>query len=207
MLIDLQKAFDTIDHEILLKKMGCIGFLEKVISWFLNRIHWEEHLKLILIKSFRIYIRFTFVFVIRKWHVQAVKCDLFLYAGDTCLAFQHENVKEIEDQLNLNFSSLSDWFIGNKLSIHLCEDEIKSILFGTKFNIKRAEPLNIVYRNVNIKQYTKVTYLGCTLDESVSGESMVLHVLNKTNSRLRFLQRPNRFLKKPLGRLLCNTMI
>ena len=66
MLIDLQKAFDTIDHEILLKKMGCIGFLEKVISWFLNRIHWEEHLKLILIKSFRIYIRFTFVFVIRK---------------------------------------------------------------------------------------------------------------------------------------------
>ena len=33
-LIDLQKAFDTIDHEILLKKMGCIGFSEKVISWF-----------------------------------------------------------------------------------------------------------------------------------------------------------------------------
>ena len=33
-LIDLKKAFDTIDHEILLKKIGCIGFLEKVISWF-----------------------------------------------------------------------------------------------------------------------------------------------------------------------------
>ena len=33
-LIDLQKTFDTIDHEILLKKMGCIGFSEKVVSWF-----------------------------------------------------------------------------------------------------------------------------------------------------------------------------
>ena len=33
-LIDLKKAFDIIDHEILLKKIGCIGFLEKVISWF-----------------------------------------------------------------------------------------------------------------------------------------------------------------------------
>ena len=88
---------------------------------------------------------------------QAVKCDLFLYADDTCLTFQHENVKEIEDQLNLNFSSLCDWFIDNKLSIHLGEDKTKSILFGTKLNIKQAEPLNIVYGNVKIKQYTKVT--------------------------------------------------
>ena len=38
---------------------------------------------------------------------QAVKCDLFLYPDDTCLAFQHENVQEIENQLYLNFSSLN----------------------------------------------------------------------------------------------------
>ena len=69
---------------------------------------------------------------------QAVKCHLFFYADDTCLTFQHENVKETEGQLNLNFSSLCDWFIGNKLSIHLGEDKTKFILFGTKLNIKRA---------------------------------------------------------------------
>ena len=138
---------------------------------------------------------------------QAAKCDLFLYADDTCLTFQNENVKEIEDQLNLNFSSLFDWFIDNKLSIHLGEDKTKSIVFGNKLNIKRAEPLNIVYVNVKIKQYTKVTYLGCILDESLSGESMVVHVLNEINSRLRFLYRQNRFLNKPIQRLLCNVMI
>ena len=109
--------------------------------------------------------------------------------------------------MNLNFSSLCDWFINNNLSIYLGKNKTKSILFGTKFNIKRAEPLNIVYGNVKIKQYTKVTYLGCILDESLSGESMVLHVLNKINSRLRFLYIQNRFLNKPLWRLLCNTMI
>ena len=122
---------------------------------------------------------------------------------DTCLTFQHENVKEIEDQLNLNFSSLCDWFIDNKLSIHMGEDNTKSIFFGTKFSIKRAEPLNIVYVNVKIKQYAKVTYLDCILDESPSRDSTASHVLNKINSRLRFLYRQNRFLNKPLRRLLC----
>ena len=107
----------------------------------------------------------------------------------------------------MNFSSLCDWFIDNKLSIHLGEDKTKSILFGTKLNIKQAEPLNIVYGNVKIKHYTKITFLGCILDESLSGESMALHVLNKINSRLRFLYRQNRFLNKPLRRLLCNAMI
>ena len=85
-----------------------------------------------------------------------MKC-MFLYADDTCLSFEHENVKEIEDQLNLNCYSLCDQFIDNKLSIHLGEDKTKSILFRTKFNIKRAEPLNFVYGNIKIKQYTKVT--------------------------------------------------
>ena len=68
-------------------------------------------------------------------------------------------MKEIEDQLILNFSSVCDWFIDNKLSIYIGEDKTKLILFGTKFNIKRAKPLNIVYSNVKIKQYSKVTYL------------------------------------------------
>ena len=94
---------------------------------------------------------------------QAVKFDLFLYVDDTCLTFQHENVKEIKDQLNLNFSRLCDWFIDNKLSNNLGEDKAKLILFGTKFNIKRAEPVNIACGNVKIKQYTKVSYICCTL--------------------------------------------
>ena len=100
---------------------------------------------------------------------KVVKCDLFLYAGDTCFIFQLENAKEIEDQMNLNFSGLCDWFIDNKLSIHLGEDETKSILFGTKLNIKRAELLNIVYGNVKSKQYTSsISYLPWLHSYSIS---------------------------------------
>ena len=137
---------------------------------------------------------------------QAVKCDLFFYADDTCLTFQNENVKEIEDLLNLNFSSLCDSFIDNELSTDLGKDKTKSILFVIKFNINRVEPLNIIYGHIKIKQY-KITYLGCILDESLSGESMALYVFNEMNSILRFIYRQNRFLNKPLQRPLCSAMI
>ena len=60
-----------------------------------------------------------------------------------------------------------------QIKLHLGEDKTKTILFGTKVNIKRGEPLNIVYGNIKIKQYIKVTYLGCILDESLSGESVL----------------------------------
>ena len=66
---------------------------------------------------------------------QAVKCVLYLNTDDTSFTFQHENVKENQNQLNLNFSSLRDWFIDNELSIHLGEDKAKSILFVTKFKL------------------------------------------------------------------------
>ena len=173
--------------------MGCIGFSEKVILWFESYLSGRTF-KVTIDKKFSDPGNLTGGVPQRS----IVGPLLFLLyvndmpqADDTCLTFQHENVKEIEDQLNLNFSRLCEWFIDNKLSIHLGEDKTKSILFGTKLTIKRAEPLNIVYSNVEIKQYTKVTYLGCILDESLSGESMALHVFNKINSRLRFLYRQN----------------
>ena len=78
-------------------------------------------------------------------------------------------------------------FLDNKLSIHFGEDKTRSILFGITHKIKNSKSLNIQYNDIKIKQYSKVTHLGCIFDETLSGESMVIHVINKINSRLRFL--------------------
>ena len=95
----------------------------------------------------------------------------------------------------------------NKLSIHFGEDKTKSILFSSKRKIKKTSKLIIQYKDAKIKHYTKVTYSGCILDEILSAESVAIHVINKVNSRLRFLYIQNKFLDIPLRRLLCNTMI
>ena len=67
---------------------------------------------------------------------QAVKCDLFLYANDSCLVCQHKDINKIENQLNQDFCNTCDWVLDNKLSIHFGEDKTKSILFASKFKRK-----------------------------------------------------------------------
>ena len=118
--------------------------------------------------------------------VQAVNCDLLLYADDTGLIFQHKDINIIEQQLNRNFSNICDWFVDNKLSIHFGEDKTKSILFAPLNKCKKLRKLNISYGSLKIKQYSEVTYLGCILDESLSGESMALNVVSKINTCLKF---------------------
>ena len=114
---------------------------------------------------------------------QAVNSDLLLYADDTCLMYTGKDIKMIEEQLNTDFSSLCDWFIDNKLSVHFEEEKTKSILFGTKQQLKNQRDLVLRYGDIEIKQHSKVTYLGCILDNDLSGESMATKVLSLVNSR------------------------
>ena len=87
---------------------------------------------------------------------------------------------QIEKRLNEDFENLCDWFVNNKLrSIHFGEDKTKSILFASKRRAKNTRQLDIKYKDINIKQHSEVTYPGCMLDETMSGEPMALKVINK----------------------------
>ena len=40
---------------------------------------------------------------------------------------------------------------------------------------------NIKYQDIEIKQHSQVTYLGCVMDETMSGEPVARKVINKIN--------------------------
>ena len=84
------------------------------------------------------------------------------------------------------------------MSIHFGEDKTKSILFANKRRAKNIHELNIKYKDINIKQHSEVTYLGCVLDDTMSGEPMALKVINKINGKVKFIYRKNRFLSPEL---------
>ena len=95
---------------------------------------------------------------------QAFKCHLFQNIDDSCLVCQHKDINEIKKQLNVDFSNIFDWFVDNKLSIHFGEDQTKSILFASKFK-KYKNQHKILDRQT--KQYSKVKYPGCLMDETL----------------------------------------
>ena len=72
----------------------------------------------------------------------------------------------------------------NALSIHFGEGKIKSILFASKFKRKNLKKIHIKYGDIQIKQHSKVKYLGCFVDETMSGEAMALNVVNKIKGTL-----------------------
>ena len=141
--MDLQKAFDTIDHSILLETMKCLSFSESTIRWFASYLsnrsfivsvgkELSSHRKLNCgVPQGSILGPLLFPSYVNDMP-QAVNSELLLYADDTCLFFMGKDSKIIGDQLNKDFNSLCEWFIDNKLSIHFGEEKTKSILFGTK---------------------------------------------------------------------------
>ena len=116
-------------------------------------------------------------------------------------------MKEIERNLNKNFSDVCDWFVENKLNIYFGEGKAICILFDTKHRLNKVSSLDIKYGAIHIKQYHTEKCLGCSLHEALSGESMVLKVINKINSRFRFLYSKNRFFSPTRRRLLCSSVI
>ena len=118
-LIDLQKAFDTNDHQTFIKKMKYLGFSKKLIAWFKSHLS-ERKFKININSSYSSpsnlicgvlqgFILGPLLFLLQINELpQAVVSDSLLYADDTCIVFQHKNVIEIEKQLLRDFSSSSD---------------------------------------------------------------------------------------------------
>ena len=197
-LIDLQKAFYTIDHEIFLMKLECMGFGRSTILWFKcyldNRTfrgkiedEYSNPGKLKCgVPQGSILGPLIFLIYVNDMP-QSLDCDLLLYADDTCLGFTDKNIKT-KSNLNKNFNSLCDWFVENKLSIHFSEVKTKTIVFGSKRSKKYW--INLTLKGMKSKFLNIIKlYLECILDDNLSGESMASRVLNKVGGRLNFLYR------------------
>ena len=143
-LIDLQKAFDTVDYTILTTKLTAIGIDDSAGSWFKSYLTGRKQVVKINGRLstagnitcgvpqgsilgpllFNIYVNDM---------ITSVNCDLFLYADDSTLLVSGKNPAVIQNTLSIELNAIRGWLEENKLSIHLGKTE--SILIASKIRL------------------------------------------------------------------------
>jgi hypothetical protein len=215
-LLDLQKAFDTVNHDILLMKLQAIGLSSDIVNWF--RSYLSDRLQTVNISNISSSpskircsvpqgsILGPLLFLIYVNDMSAVvKNKLLLYADDSAILVSGKNKDQITSALSKDLEFVSHWLVDNKLSLHLGKTE--SILFGSKPKLKTGSDLDIFCNGTKIKSTKSVKYLGATLDQHLSCESMANEIIKKASSRLKFLYRKKSFLTSHTRKLLVSCLI
>ena len=134
-----------------------------------------------------------------------VKNKLLLYADDSGILVSGKCKSDIEHALKEDLRLVSQWLVDNKLSLHLGKTE--SILFGSKHRLKSNSSLDITCNGTVINPTSSVKYLGATIDQSLSFDTMARSVLQKANARLKYLYRKKDFLTQHTKKLLIMSLI
>lgn len=195
-LLDVQKAFDTVDHSVLLMKLKAIGLSESSVTWFTS--HFSDRHQLVDVSgtlSFRANISCgvpqgsilgpLLVLIYVNGMAAAVRNKLNLYANDSGILVSGKSQAQIESVLSSELESVSEWLVCNKLSLHLGKTE--SILFGSKQKLKTQPALKVECNGQSIQSKDSVSYLGATIGQNLTFDSMVMSVIQKANYRLKFL--------------------
>ena len=213
-LIDLQKAFDCVDHRILLDKLSAMGVTN--VDWFRSYLNDRKQCTHVNgvdsdflevtcgVPQGSILGPTLFLCFINDMS-DALKCRLSLYADDSALVFSGSDPDYVANFLGSELSICKKWLVDNRLSLHLGKTEC--ILFGPKRKLKTGINFDIMLDGSVVKRVTSVKYLGVLLDQYMDFTMHVDKLLKKAGSKLNFLFRNARFMNQHVRKLLCQSLI
>ena len=133
-LLDLQKAFDTVDHLILCDKLRAMGVCS--VDWFESYLSGRNQFVQVNVTTSdsspitcgvpqgSILGPLLFLCYVNDMEISiSSECKLLLYADDSAILYSHKNPEVISRKLSLELESCSKWLVDNKLSLHLGKTE------------------------------------------------------------------------------------
>ena len=186
--LDLAKAFDTVNHKILLGKLekyGIRGIALDLIKDYLSErtqvtryrdsVSSDKYLK-IGVPQGTILGPLFFVLYINDIFKYVEKGSIISYADDTAILCTDKNWDDVKTKMNIRLSNICKWLRNNQLSLNV--DKTVYITFcGNKRNIPDKLILNI--NNKEIKRVNSYKYLGINIDYLMKWDMHVKEVIKK----------------------------
>lgn len=213
--IDLQKAFDTVDIEIMLEKLEKMGFRGKchdLLSSYstgrkqcttVNGLVSNEADVNVGVAQGSVLGPMEYLLYVQNLKYAGLSAEYVQFCDDTVLIFSGASKDELEQVVNNDLKQYSDWLCQNKLSLNVEKTVYMVINLPNK---KKIEPV-IKINKKTLEKVNNYKYLGLVINEKLTWTEHIQSILDKIAPILGAIKRCSHRLNKNSRYLLYNSFI
>ena len=202
--MDLRKAFDIVDHCILLDKLYKYGIRGTPWNWFKSYLEnrkqyvcYSDTLSATMPITHGVpqgSILGPLLFILYINDLANVSENLFsiLFADDTTVLIESTNINTMIAALNCELAKLTEWLKANKLSINVS----KSHYMVFHRSSRKINKGNILLDTTILSQVTYTKFLGVILDDKLKWTRHISYIKNKISKGMGIILKARKVLKK-----------
>ena len=202
LLIDFSKAFDMVEHSILLKKLEHYGIRGVALKWMQSYLNSRKQYVSVNGKNSTtrdmkygvpqgsILGPLLFIIYINDIPETACFAKFILYADDANIILTADSIEAINTQLNVLISALVNWVQSNGLALNL--KKTKYMIFSRSRQIDLPSPLVICKAAIERKREAR--FLGVILDETLNWSKHIKTIISKMSRYVGIMYKVKKYL-------------
>ena len=214
--LDLKKAFDTVHHEILLRKLVKYGISNdslKIFKSYLSNRSQSTRLECFDVSSGlesittgvpqgAILAPLLFSIYINDFHRISNIPKSYLFADDCALMLASDSLQSVEQTANSITPLIYDWLCANRLTLN-----VSKTYYQIYSHVDDKPDINISINSQKINRASTVRYLGVILDERLNWKAHIARTRNTVARNIGLISRAKYILNKPLLILLYQSLV